>query len=126
MESTKSAKPEKNRVKIGVNSKNRLDKRNELNNTNELNDKNGFDNKSKIGGNKIRNNKVTKNNNYQKISKSKKIVCFLVFLILGARLAFIKLRQIFVKTLILQYFDPEYHIWIETDVSGYIIGKIFS
>ena len=37
---------------------------------------------------------------------------------LGVKLAFTKLRQAFVKTPILQHFDPEHHIQIETDVSG--------
>ncbi len=43
-----------------------------------------------------------------------------------ARTAFIKLRQAFVEALILNHFDPEYHIQIETNVSGYAIGRIFS
>ena len=48
------------------------------------------------------------------------------FLTFGARLAFTKLRQIFVKIPILQYFDLERHIRVETDVSGYAIGEVFS
>ena len=32
----------------------------------------------------------------------------------------------FTKALILQYFDPECHIRIETDASGYTIGGILS
>ncbi len=43
-----------------------------------------------------------------------------------ARYAFTKLRQPFVKTLILNYFDLECHIYIERNVSGYAIGGIFS
>ena len=43
-----------------------------------------------------------------------------------ARLAFTQLRQAFVKTLILHYFDPENHIRIEIDTSGYVIGSIVS
>ena len=43
-----------------------------------------------------------------------------------ARLAFTKLRQVFVKTLIFYHFDLEYYIQIETNVSGYSIGEIFS
>ena len=43
-----------------------------------------------------------------------------------ARKAFIKLKQAFVEALILNYFDLEYHIKIEMDISGYIIGGIFS
>ena len=48
------------------------------------------------------------------------------FLILGAKLVFTKLRQAFVKALILQHFDPERHIRIETDVSGYAISGVLS
>ena len=43
-----------------------------------------------------------------------------------ARLAFIQLRKTFTKAPILQHFDPEYHIRIETDVSGYAIIGVFS
>ena len=62
----------------------------------------------------------------QKSSKSKKTVRSLNFLTPGAKLAFTKLRQAFFKTLILYHFDPEYHIRIETDVSGYAIGGVLS
>ena len=48
------------------------------------------------------------------------------FLILGARLAFIKLRQAFVKALIFYHFDSERHIRVKTDASGYAISGIFS
>ena len=40
------------------------------------------------------------------------------FLTLDARRAFTQLRQAFTKALILQHFDPERHIRIETDASG--------
>ena len=43
-----------------------------------------------------------------------------------ARQAFIQLRQAFTKARILQYFDLEYHIRIETDISSYAIGWILS
>ena len=49
-----------------------------------------------------------------------------LFLTPKAKKAFIKLRQAFVKALILNHFDPERHIRIETDVSGYTIGGILS
>ncbi len=42
------------------------------------------------------------------------------------RKAFIKLRQAFVKTSILNHFDLEYYIQIETNASSYAIGGIFS
>ena len=48
------------------------------------------------------------------------------FFIFGARLAFTKLRQTFIKALLLYYFDLEYHIRIETDASDYIVSEIFS
>ena len=39
---------------------------------------------------------------------------------------FTKLRQAFIEALILNHFDPDRHIKIETDVSGYTIDKILS
>ncbi len=48
------------------------------------------------------------------------------FLDSEARKAFTKLRQVFVEAPILNHFDPEYHIRIETDASGYAIGGILS
>ena len=44
----------------------------------------------------------------------------------NTRRAFTELRQAFNKTPILQHFDPEYHIRIETDASGYAIGGVLS
>ena len=58
--------------------------------------------------------------------KLKKIAQSLNFLTLKVRLAFIKLKQAFIKALILHYFDLEHHIRIEIDVSGYVIGRIFN
>ena len=48
------------------------------------------------------------------------------FLTPGAKLAFTKWRQAFVKALILHYFDPECYIRIETDASGYTISEVLS
>ena len=48
------------------------------------------------------------------------------FLTPKARLAFTKLRQVFMNTPILHYFDPKCHIWIKTDASGYAIGGVLS
>ena len=59
------------------------------------------------------------------MSKSKKMVKS-DFFTLGARLAFTKWRQTFVKALIFHYFDLECHIRVETDISGYAIGIVFS
>lgn len=49
-----------------------------------------------------------------------------MFFIFKARNDFIKLRQAFVKSLILNYFDPEHYIKIKTDVFSFAIGEIFS
>ncbi len=49
-----------------------------------------------------------------------------LFLTSGARQAFTKLRQIFVAIAILNHFDPEHHIRIETNFFGYTIGGILN
>ena len=49
-----------------------------------------------------------------------------LFFTLKAREAFIKLRQVFIKAPILNYFDPERHIQTKMDASGYIISGILS
>lgn len=36
------------------------------------------------------------------------------------------MRQTFIKTPIIYYFDPENRIWIETNIFGYTIGEVFS
>ena len=71
-------------------------------------------------GKKARNLFKSKNS-----SKSKKTVGS-DFLTPGAKLAFTELRQAFLKAPILHHFDPERHIRIETDVSGYTIGGVLS
>ena len=48
------------------------------------------------------------------------------FLTPDARTAFNRLRLAFTDALILQHFDPECHIWIETDALGYAIGGVLS
>ena len=48
------------------------------------------------------------------------------FLIPEARSAFNRLWLAFTKAPILCHFDPECHIWIETDVFGYAIGGVLS
>ena len=48
------------------------------------------------------------------------------FLTANAMQAFTQLRQAFTEALILSHFDPERHIWIETDTSGYAIGGVLS
>ena len=76
----------------------------------------------KVGDDKV-GKKVQKMSKFKNMSKFKKIV-ELDFLILRARLAFTKLRQIFVKVPIFHHFDPKRHIQIKTDISGYIIGRV--
>ena len=49
-----------------------------------------------------------------------------IYLTPDARRAFTQLRQAFTKAPILQHFDPEYHIQIETDASGYAISDVLS
>ena len=48
------------------------------------------------------------------------------FLTPGTREAFNQLRQAFTEASILRYFDPECHIRIETNASGYAIGGVLS
>ena len=62
----------------------------------------------------------------QKTSKSKNTIGSLDFLTPRAKLAFTKLRQAFLKAPILYHLDPECHIWIKTDVSGYAISGVIS
>ena len=44
----------------------------------------------------------------------------------GLIVDFLPYGYIFIKTLILNYFDLKYHIQIKTNTSDYIIGRIFS
>ena len=68
--------------------------------------------------------KVRKMSKSKNLSKSQKTIR-LDFLTPGAKLAFTELRQAFLQAPILHHFDPECHIRIETDVSGYAIGGVF-
>ena len=91
-----------------------------------------------VGGNEAIN--LTKGKNQAKTTKSKILVKFknhdfpnsrtkeagTGFFTSETRLAFIQLKQAFVKALILYYFDLESHIRIETNISSYIIGGILS
>ena len=53
---------------------------------------------------------VQKSSKSKNLSKSKKTIRSLDFPTPGAKLAFTKLRQIFLKALMLHYFNPERHI----------------
>ena len=84
---------------------------------------------NEVGGGKIDNKfgkKDQKTFKSKKLSKSKNTVRSPDFLTLRAKLIFTKLRQVFFKVLILHYFNPERHIQIEIDTSGYAIGGVFS
>ena len=70
--------------------------------------------------------KIFKSKNlFKNLFKSKKIVKTDI-LIPRTSLTFTKLRQVFVKALILHYFDLKCHIQVQTDVSNYAISEIFS
>ena len=77
---------------------------------------------SKVGGDEVRKKgrQMSKN-----LSKSKKTVGS-DFFTPGARLAFTKLIQTFVKAPILHHFDSECHIQVETDALGHVIGRVLS
>ena len=77
----------------------------------------------KVGDGEIR-KKVQKLSKSKNLSKSKKTIGS-DFLTPRARLAFTKLRQVFVKTPILHYIDLKHHNRIETDESNYAINRIF-
>ena len=48
------------------------------------------------------------------------------YLVTNAKKAFNHLRHIFIQMFIFQHFDPEWHIRIETDASGYAISRVLS
>ena len=101
-------------------------------------------NRSKLNRNETDNNGVNSNevddeigkksqktSKSKNLSKSKILVKFkktlgLDFLTLRAKLAFIKLKQAFLKVLILHQFNLERHIRIKTDISSYAIGGVLS
>ena len=60
------------------------------------------------------------------MSKSERTVRSSDFLTPRAKLAFIELRQAFLKAPIFYHLDPECHISIETDASSYTISGVFS
>ena len=85
--------------------------------------------RSKLDGNEVHDGEVEVDEvgkKVQKTTKSKKAAGPSDFLIPGAKLAFTKLRQAFLKALILHYFDSERYIWIKTDASSYAIGGVLS
>ena len=85
---------------------------------------------SEVDGNEVEideiRKKVQKTSKSKNLSKFKKTLGSSDFFTFGAKLAFTELRQVFIKASILYHFYPKRHIWIETDVSGYIIGRVLS
>ena len=123
--SIKLAEPKKSIIGVGDNNRKEHGNRIELDGKDELDG-------SEVDGDKIRANDITKKKNYSKTSKFKKLfkpkkkIGSLDFLILRARLVFTKLRQAFVRALILYYFDPECYIQIKTNALCYAIDGVFS
>ena len=62
----------------------------------------------------------------KKASRDKNLGQSGLFFIANTKKTFTKLRQAFIEALILNHFDLECHIQIETDASSYVIGGIFS
>ena len=111
--SIKLAKPRKGEIRVGGNSKVR---RGRIDNVEVDN--------GKVGNNKV-GKKGQKTSKSKNSFKSKKTIGF-NFFTLGARLMFTKLKQVFIKVLILHHFDLKRHIRIETNVSSYTIGRVLS
>ena len=117
---TESAKPKKGGVGVGSGSRAGRVK-------NEIN-RSRIDN-IEIDGGKVGDDEVgkksQKTSKSKNLSKSKKIVGS-DGLTPRARLAFTKLRQVFVKALILHHFDPDCHIRIEMDALSYAISGVLN
>ena len=119
----KTAKPKKGRVGVGGDSRvghggSKLDERRI--DDDEVDGNEVDDEVDDEGGTKVQ--KLSKSKN---LSKSKKTVRSSDFLTSGAKQAFTELRQAFLKAPIF-HFNPERHIRIETDASGYAIGRVLS
>ena len=92
----------------------------------------GNDEVVRSGGGRI--DETVVDSSKSKNKKSKKLTCISNigaikksnFLTLDAKKAFNHLRLAFIKALILQHFDLESYIQIETDVSSYAIGRVLS
>ena len=91
----------------------------------------GANNDKGVGGGSKANDKNLSNSKKSKNTKSGKQTCIgameeSTFLTSSAKEAFNQLRQVFTKTSIFRHFDPEWHIQIETNASGYVIGGVLS
>ena len=108
-------------VEVGNNSRARHDSRYKFDRSKiggiEVDGSEGGDNKDNEFGKKGKKTPKSKNS-----SKSEKTKGSSNFLTSKAKLAFTILRKAFVQALILNHFDPERDIRIETDISGYVIG----
>ena len=111
--SNKSAEPRKGIIGVGSNSRARCEE-------GEL-DRSGMDNievdSGEVGDNEI----GKKGRNLSTLKKTESS-----FLTYKARIAFTKLKQAFIKALILHYFDPERHIRVEMDKLSYAIDGVLS
>ena len=122
-----STRPRESGVEIVDNSRTGHDERCKFDGretgNNEINDEvnNEVDNKIGKKGQKTSKSK----NSFKKLFKSKKTVKS-DFFTLRAKLAFTKLRQMFIKAPIFHHLDPKRHIRVETNASGYAICQIFS
>lgn len=67
---------------------------------------------------------MIKPKNYDFSSKSEKHTSESTFLTFKTKLAFIKLKQVFVKTSIFYNYYFEYYIYIKTNISDYLIVRI--
>lgn len=70
----------------------------------------------------INNTKIFRSAKFQDLVQSKEFKAR--FITPGARLAFIKLRQVFIKVPTLYHFDLKFHIQTKTDLSDYAIDKV--
>ena len=113
--STKSAKPKKGG--IGVDGDSRAGRGQSEIDGSRMDD-------VKVDGDKVEVDEVGKK--VQNLSKSKKTLRSSNFFTPRTKLAFTKLRQAFIKALILHHFDPKHYIRIETDASGYAIGGVLN
>ena len=82
-----------------------------------------IDNKAnKIVVNLFKNNKLRNLMHMPNIKAIKKPI----FLIPNAKKVFNNLQLIFIKALILQHFDLKSHIFVETNILSYVIGRMLS
>lgn len=85
--------------------------------------RNEFDNWMKIGGDKLVKSQNSAESKFAKAMLLPRIISEpRLYLVPKAKLTFIKLRRAFTVAMIQHYFDLEHYIFIETDVSGYVMA----